>query len=155
MSQNGSARKLLFIGNDFDRLKAEKYTTRRAQFIRLYEECERGSAVKFAPEPPKESTTWAGIGSMNRALLYRLTDDPNHLKEAERWIDGAITWKDWGNAHLVNVDLSAAWILWGLALAYDWLKDDMNPELRDRLREKLIRHSRIMYDYIVENRHES
>lgn len=151
-STSADARQLLFIGSDFDRLKDERYTVRRAQFVRLLEECERGRATRFAAEPPNESTTWAGIGSMNRALLYRLTDDPNDLKEAERWIDGAITWKDWGNAHLVNVDLSAAWILWGLSLAYDWLKDDMDPELRVRLREKLVRHSRIMHDYICENR---
>lgn len=150
-----AARQLLFIGGDFERLKAERYTVRRRQFVRLLEECERGQATPFTPEPPKESTTWAGIGVLNRALLYRLSDEPAHLKEAERWIDGAITWKDWGNAHLVNVDLSAAWIMWGLALAYDWLKDDMNPELRVRLRDKLVRHSRIMYDYICDNRTQS
>lgn len=145
-------RRLLFIGSDFARLKAERYGVRRARLVRLLEECERGSATRFTAEPPQESTTWAGIGCMNRALLYRLTDDPVHLREAERWIDGAVTWKDWGNAHLVNVDLSAAWILWGLALAYDWLKDDMDPTLRVRLRDKLVRHGDIMYDYIRENR---
>lgn len=86
------SRQPLFIGSDFERLKAERYTVRRARLLRLLEECERGRATRFSSDPPHESTTWAGIGIMNRALLYLLTDDPNDLKEAERWIDGAITW---------------------------------------------------------------
>uniref|UniRef100_UPI003568A970 DUF4962 domain-containing protein n=1 Tax=Actinotalea sp. TaxID=1872145 RepID=UPI003568A970 len=154
-SPSTGTRRLLFIGDDLERLKAERFTVRRAQLVRLLEECERGSATRFTPEPPNESTTWAGIGSMNRALLALLTDDEQDLTEAERWIEGAISWEDWGNAHLVNVDLSAAWILWGLSLAYDWLKDDMDPALRVRLREKLTRHGRIMHDYIRDNRGES
>lgn len=145
-------RKLLFIGSDVEALRSERYSARRPQFARLIEECERTRPTRFSVLPPNESTTWAGIGSMNRSLLYLLTNDPNDLLEAERWIDGAITWKDWGNAHLVNVDLSAAWILWGLSLSYDWLKDDMDPALRVRLRDKLTHHSRIMHEYITENR---
>ena len=154
-SPSRDTRALLLLGDDLARLRDERYTVRRAAFVRLLQECERGRATRFTAEPPPESTTWAGIGAMNRALLYLLTEDPNDLAEAERWIDGAITWPDWGNAHLVNVDLSAAWILWGLSLAYDWLQDDLDPGLRDRLRAKLVRHGGIMHQYAVDHRGES
>ena len=78
-------RRLLFIGDQLPQLKAEMYTSRRAAFVRLYQECERGSAVQFKPTPPQESTTWAGIGVMNRALQDR--DPPAARRAVEAHLD--------------------------------------------------------------------
>ncbi len=56
----------------------------------------------------------------------------------------------WGNAHLVDVDLSAAWILFGLSLGYDWLREDLTEDEEKRIREKLILQGDRMYKFKVE-----
>ena len=46
-------------------------------------------------------------------------------------------------------DLDAAWLLFGLGLGYDWLKDRLPPAERHALRDKLYLHGRRLYDYAV------
>ncbi len=67
-----------------------------------------------------------------------------------RWIRCVINYEHWGNAHLVDVDLSAAWILFGLSLGYDWLKDEWNEEERVRIEQKIMLQARRMYQFKIE-----
>lgn len=78
-----------------------------------------------------------GIAIVNLALAYRLGGKRQHLEDAKRFMDTVISYETWGNAHLVNVDLSASWILFGLSLGYDWLKEELDLNEKNRIREKL------------------
>ncbi|MDP3176771.1 MAG: DUF4962 domain-containing protein, partial [Spirochaetaceae bacterium] len=129
-------------------LRAEASGPRAQQFSRLVEECRRASkAARLPAAHPAESVTWVGIGAANQALLWLLTGQRRWLDEARRWIAAAVGWPDWGHLFLVNVDLSAAWLLWGLGLCLDWLGGAIPPEEEEALARELERHARIMRDF--------
>lgn len=140
----------IFINNSIENLRKEVKTTKSDFFKRLYEQCRLYANEQLPEEHPKASTTYMGMGCANLSLAYLLTKQQHYLDEAKRWIFTCVNYPHWGNAHLVDVDLSAAWILFGLGLSYDWLKDDLEVEERTKLREKIILQAEIMYRFKVE-----
>jgi hypothetical protein len=140
-------RKFVFIGDKLPALRSEAATVRRERFDRLHAEYRRLRSKELSVAPPPESVTYVGIHSMNLALLYLLTGSAEYLAEARRWIRAAVGWEDWGYKFLVNVDLSSSWLLWGLGLSFDWLKDELPADEREALRAKLLRQGRLMFDF--------
>lgn len=142
-------RKYLFISHDIELLREEIKTIRRPLFKRLCDMCRLYAGQQLPEEHPAQSTTFMGIASVNLSLAYLLTNQKHYLEEAKRWIFTAVKYPHWGNAHLVDVDLSAAWLLFGLSLSYDWLKDELTIEEKTILRDKLILQADRMYDFKV------
>lgn len=141
--------KYIFIDQDINTLKQEMKSTKSELLERLLEQCDRYFGVELPEEHPKLSTTYMGIAAANLSLAYTLTDNGQLLDEAKRWIFTCVNYPHWGNAHLVDVDLSAAWILFGLGLSYDWLKDTLTEEEREQLRYKIILQANRMYDFKI------
>ncbi|MFI3252462.1 MAG: DUF4962 domain-containing protein [bacterium] len=139
-------RKYVFLDN-LETIKKEMATTRRKQYLRLLDQCDRYFVMYLPEEHPKVSSTYMGIAIVNLGLAYLVSEDERFLEEAKRFMFTVCKYNVWGNAHLVNVDLSASWIMFGLSLGYDWLKDYLNDEEKTLIREKLILQSKIMYDY--------
>lgn len=137
----------LFLERDIESYIKELPGVRKDQFIRLYEQCKLYFEQKLPEVHPPQSTTFMGIATMNLSLMYLLTKQKQYLEEAKRWIFTAVGYEHWGNAHLVDVDLSASWILFGLSLSYDWIKTDFTEDEEKLLREKLILQAERMYDF--------
>lgn len=138
--------KLIFIG-DLEPYRQQILTVRRRQYERLLEQADSYRTMELPVEHPKKSTTYMGIAILNLALAYRLSGEEKYLQEARRFINTVLGYEKWGNAHLVNVDLSASWILFGLSLGYDWLSPALTPEERERILAKIRHHARIIYEY--------
>lgn len=130
--------------NAFDKLEKDKI------WYQLVEQGNRYFDMPVPKEHPKCSTTYMGMAICNLALLYKLSNDKKYLQEAIRFMDGVCGYEAWGNAHLVNVDLSASFILFGLSLGYNWLYEDLTNEQKSRYKEKLAKHGKIMYDFKME-----
>lgn len=142
-------RKYIFIDQDIEELKKDIKGKKAFLFKRLYEQCRLYSVKQLPEEHPKASITYMGIASANLSLAYLLTEQSQYLEEAKRWIFTIVNYPHWGNAHLVDVDLSAAWILFGLGLSYDWLRDVLDEDEKKRLLEKIILQGNRMYDFKV------
>lgn len=140
-----------FLIDSLDKLKEEINGPRKKLFYKLVEQGELYHTMNLSLTPPKESTTYFCQAIMNLSLLYLLTDEERYLNDLERFIKIVCSYPYWGNAHLVNVDLSASWILFGLSISYQWLNDVFSSELRKILLDKLILQSQIMYKYKMEN----
>lgn len=140
---------MLLLG-DLDQLKASLTTTHRAQWRRLYEQCETYRQQVPPAEHPTASITYFGPAAANLALAYRLTGQRHYLDEAWRWISTCIAYPHWGKAKLPDHDLDAGWLLHGLSLAYSWLGDDLEPNRAEQLRAKLELQGRRLYEYAVE-----
>lgn len=138
-------RKLVFIG-DLEPYKADT-EKRKNQLERLYKQADCYHFMELPKVHPKESTTYMGIAIVNLALAYRLGGKRQYLEDARRFMNTVLSYETWGNAHLVNVDLSASWILFGLSLGYNWLKEDLEPDEKKRVQEKISHHAGIIYDY--------
>lgn len=133
-----------------DVLKEDIRAGKKAVFERLVKQCETYFSVELPKSHPPSSTTFMGIAMANLALAYILTDEKRYLYEARRWIMTAVNYPHWGNAHLVDVDLSAAWILFGMGISYDWLKESFTQDERKAVKEKILLQGGRMFAFKVE-----
>ncbi|MEV4411492.1 heparinase II/III family protein [Catellatospora sp. NPDC049609] len=140
---------MLLIADRLDHLREALHTTHRAQWRRLYEQCEWYRLQHPPAEHPTASITYFGPAAANLALAYRLTGQRGYLEEAWRWISTCVAYPHWGKANLPDHDLDAGWLLHGLSLAYSWLRDDLGPERAELLRAKLELQGQRLYDYAV------
>ncbi len=124
-------------------------TTHSSQFERLLRQANSQHCRLPPPVHPSDSITYIGTAVLNLALAHLLTGDSAHLYAARRWIKSAIAYPHWGKERMPDHDLDAAWLLFGLGLGYDWLKDELPPDERDALRDKLLRQARKLYDFAL------
>jgi len=142
----------LLINDQLDALKADLTNTRKEHFVRLIEQCRLYENEVLSVEPPPTSVTYMGMAAANLSLAYLLTEQDHYLAEAKRWIFTAVDYDVWGYGFLVDVDLSASWLLFGLGLSYDWLKDHLSEEERTTFLNKLILQGNKIFDYGEEHR---
>ncbi len=143
-------RDYIFIDQELNQLREELHGCRARFFTRLDDQCRLYRSKELPDQHPAESTTYFGMAIANLSLAYLLTGQKHYYEEARRWIHCVIGYEHWGNAHLVDVDLSAAWILFGLSLGYDWLKEDFEEEERLQIEQKLYLQAERMYRFKVE-----
>lgn len=137
----------LLIHDQLDALKAELKTSRKEHFTRLIEQCRLYEDEVLSTEHPHTSITYMGMAAANLSLAYLLTEQDHYLQEAKRWIFTAVNYDVWGYGFLVDVDLSASWLLYGLGLSYDWLKDHLTETERNKFLNKLILQGNKIFDY--------
>lgn len=137
----------LFIDQDINKLRDEINHSKAAVYQRLLDQCQRYGNESLFAEQPSGSVTFMGIASANLSLMYLLTQQAHHLEEAKRWIFTCVNYPHWGSDKNRDIDLSAAWLLFGLALSYDWLKHDLSKDEQAQLRDKLILQACRMYEH--------
>ena len=142
----------LFIDQKIDNLREEINHSKAAVYKRLYEQCRRYGSEMLSWELPGGSITFMGMASANLSLMYLLTKQPHYLEEAKRWVFTCVNYPDWGSDKNRNIDLSAAWLLFGLGLSYDWLQSAFSKEEQCKLRDKLILQASRMYEHRQMNR---
>lgn len=141
--------KKLILIDDLYNLILESQGKRKFLFDELTQMVESYQKKELPLLPPAASTTYMGMAIFNISLLYQLTKNPKYIEEAKRWMDTVVSYEEWGYSYLVNVDLSASWILFGLSLGYHYLQDVLEPSYKEKVLNKLIKHGTIMYDYRV------
>jgi len=140
----------ILVPRGFDELSSDIKDIRKPMFKRLYEQCNVHRKENLPEEHPMKSITYFGMAAANLSMAYKLTGQKHYLDEAKRWLFRGVSFEHWGRAVKVDVDLSAAWLLFGFGLSYNWLKDDLTPDERASLREKLILQGERMYKYAIE-----
>ncbi|MEM5948281.1 DUF4962 domain-containing protein [Spirochaetia bacterium 38H-sp] len=129
-------------------------TSHRKQYVRLLEHA-RSYLDRCPPEEhPDDSITYIGAAVANMGLAYLLSGDKPLFDAMRKWIACAINYPHWGKHRKPDYDLDAAWLLLGLSLAYDWLKEEFPIEEKEALRDKLILQGRRMFKYVEESRAE-
>ncbi|MEO1286289.1 MAG: DUF4962 domain-containing protein [Chloroflexota bacterium] len=137
----------LFVDQNINTLRADIHHAKAGVYKRLHEQCQRYANEKLFEVQPAGSVTFMGIASANLSLAYLLTQQSQYLEEAKRWVFTCVNYPHWGSDKNRDIDLSAAWILFGLALSYDWLKSDLAEDERQQLRDKLILQASRMYNH--------
>ena len=78
------------------------------------------------------------------ALHYVITGNERSFDRTLEFMKFLLELPHWETSEIDN-GMSAANIMIGAALAYDWLYHDLDPEFRERYRKKLWEHARRMY----------
>jgi len=141
----------LLINDQLFNLQAEKTGVRKTQLTRLLEQCTINKGQKLSEEHPPTSITYMGMAAANLSFAYLLTKQDHYLEEAKRWLFTACSYESWGYGFLVDVDLSASWLLFGFGLAYNWIGDALTSSEKAMLLDKLILQGNKMYTYGQEN----
>ena len=141
----------LLINDQLEAFKAQLDTTHKEHLTRLIEQCRLYENEPLSKEHPTTSITYMGMAAANLSLAYLLTEQEHYLIEAKRWIFTAVEYDVWGYGFLVDVDLSASWLLFGLGLSYDWLKGHLSELERKQFLNKLILQGNKIFDYGQEN----
>ena len=79
------------------------------------------------------------------ALHYVLTGDKQSFERTVAFMKFLLELDHWETGSELDSGMSAANIMVGAALAFDWLHDDLEPEFREAFRRKLLYHARAMY----------
>jgi len=140
----------ILIPQGFEKLRDDIKDVRKPMFKRLYEQCNVYKKETLPEEHPMKSITYFGMAAANLSMAFKLTGQKHYLEEAKRWIFRGVSFEHWGRAVKVDVDLSAAWLLFGYGLSYNWIKDDLTSEERISFRDKLILQGERMYKHAIE-----
>ncbi len=126
-------------------------TSHKPQYQRLLRQARSHLDQLPPPEHPSDSITYIGTAALNLGLAFLLSEDRAYLECARRWMQTAIAYPHWGKERMPDHDLDAAWLLFGLGLAYDWLKDSLPQPERESLRDKLAWQGQRLYEYALES----
>lgn len=85
---------------------------------------------------------------VNFTFYYLLTNDIAALNNVERMLTVFCKTTKWAD----NNDLGAAHSIFALSVAYDWLYDELSPELKASLREAISFHASIFYDLLIKHK---
>ncbi len=141
---------LLLKRHSLDEWRRIAGSTHLSQYQRLLNQAGSHHDTQPPIEHPSDSITYIGTAVLNLALAHLLSRQEMYLECARRWIKRAISYPHWGKERMPDHDLDAAWLLFGLGLGYDWLKEDLPPEERDALRDKLILQGQKLYEFALE-----
>ena len=124
-------------------------TSHQARFARLLDQADSYADYLPPPEHPSDSITYIGMAVANLGLAYLLSENTKYLDIARDWIKVGIGYPSWGKERMPDHDLDAAWLLFGLSLGYDWLKEDLPDDERQALHDKLYLQGQRLYDFAV------
>ncbi len=140
-------------------LSAARLESLRAYYLsppaKLYhDQITRLLPLCVVPADRMTSHAWgmeAGVQRMPTvALHYLLTGDKAsfaHCQEYLHWLDGLGDWTTDGEGAKdeVNSDTAASFTMFGAALMWDWLYNDLEPAFREKFRRDLWFHARALY----------
>ncbi|MDI1240489.1 MAG: DUF4962 domain-containing protein [bacterium] len=110
----------------------------------------RALTVEPAPAPAQERRVQneVGLGIAEAAFAYKMTGDRKYFDAAMKYIDAGISYEVWGYTYnKPDVDLAAGHLLYGMGWGYDLLYNDLTPDQRTRIRNKLVRQARLLHDF--------
>lgn len=100
------------------------------------------SAATTPPSNPRSENEVRPIGDRLPRIAFAclITRQPQYLAGARKWIHAVLGYPMWAT----DIDLGASHVTFGMALAYDWLHDDLSPEERRQMETALLKHGRLL-----------
>lgn len=131
--------RMFFTAEDIPTMRRRLQDERVQAFYRL-----AGPITRTPPAfVPGRRNGGAFRGLTSYALSQVLEPSPEKLAGLIEWLETATTYDHCG------VDLDAEYFMEGVALSYDWLRDELPEDLRARLRDTIRRQASVLYEASV------
>jgi len=102
------------------------------------------------PAPPAEerrAQNDVALAIAEAAFAYKIEGDAKYLNLAKQYMDAAVSYDVWGYSfNKPNTDLAAGHLLYGMAMAYDLLYNDLTTAERAKYRDKIARQGHLLYE---------
>jgi hypothetical protein len=143
----------LFLNPDrLATLRASIQTTHAKLWAAVLKDANGFAAAKppHYPSPPPENDEqlWqreVGNKLPFLALAYLLTGSQRYLDAAVTWSLASCSYPTWGTGNRDGIDLSVGHQLFGLALVYDWLYDQLPASARSTIHNTLLTRGNVMF----------
>lgn len=140
--------RLFFTAGDLPALRARALTTHESIWapIRAFADKQLGTRPPAA-SPPDEGLRFyrnSGNGLVALAFVCAITAEDPYCDLAKTYLLTYAGWEQWGERN--QRDLSLAHMLYGSALAYDWLYNRLSPDEQAVVRESLAKWAQRMYE---------
>lgn len=131
----GKHPRLMFSAAEIDSLRARVDNPMAQRYYRI------PTALQRSPRAyrPGKRNGWPFQNLGRDAFGYLLAPEPRKLGAILRALEVAVTYGD------VGVSLDAAYFLEGISLTYDWLYNEIPPQLRARVRDTIAEKTRKLY----------
>src|SRR6266480_28389 len=141
--------RVFFTNAELDDLRKRAHSSESALWARALAAVR---AVRIAPPPPpaeaRRAQNEVGLGIAEAAFAYRIEGDRKYLDAARSYMDAAVSYQVWGYSfNKPNVDLAAGHLLYGMAVGYDLLFADLTAPERQRYRDTIATHARLLFEY--------
>lgn len=149
-SRRGSRPRLYFDAARREELRAAAATTHAAVWKLIRQQADSIAAAKppaYQESGDQEQLWQREVG--NRlpflALAYVITGEAKFLAGAREWSLASCGYPHWGAGRFDGTDLAAGHQLFGLAMVYDWLYAELDPEAKSTILDTLLARGGVMY----------
>lgn len=87
-----------------------------------------------------------GTAMITLAMAWHMTGDGKYLDAAKKWALATCAYPSWGTGWAANIDCMTGHNLFGLAVTYDWLYHDLDPQTLVTIRQTLIQRASYHFD---------
>jgi hypothetical protein len=147
--------RLYLTAEDFlalrQKVAAEPYAGLLAEILAVAESGVRNGPPAYQGDGDPEQLWQRPVGNMmpHLCLSYRLTGDARFLAAAKDFMLASAAYPTWGLGTIDGTDLATGHQLYGMALCYDWLYDDLDAGTRQTVRDCLLRRGQFMFEQLL------
>lgn len=137
--------RIFFNAEKRDALRKKMADPRLASDWNRFLDLAKKFAAQKPPEnPPNTEDPFRDFGNRLPILsfAYLMTGEAEFLSAAREWMKALIRYPSWAG----DKDLGAGHVCFGMALAYDWLYQDLTVAEREAIQASLLQHGRILLE---------
>jgi Domain of unknown function (DUF4962)/Heparinase II/III-like protein len=143
--------RVYFTSKELDALRTEAHGAQRAWWTLQLQHLR---ALQGPPPPPpaekRRAQNDVAFAIAEAAFAYKMEGDPKYLAAAKLYMDAAVSYDVWGYSFSKpNVDLAAGHLLYGMAVGYDLLYNDLTPAERERYRNKIAHQGHLLFEFFA------
>jgi len=132
-------------------IAGEPYSTLLSEILDVADRGVRDGPPAYQPDGDEEQLWQRPVGNMmpHLCLAYLLTGDNQYLQTAEDFMLASASYPTWGLGSIDGRDLATGHQLYGMALCYDWLFDDLDAGTRQTVENCLLSRGQFLFDQLL------
>lgn len=132
-------------------ITTEPYASMLQEVLDIADRGVRDGPPAYQPDGDEEQLWQRPVGNRmpHLCLAYLLTGDNQYLQSAEDFMLASAAYPTWGLGSIDGRDLATGHQLFGMALCYDWLYDDLGAQTLQTMRDCLLSRGQFMFDELL------
>ena len=134
-----------------EKINSQPYAEMLGKLKVVADKAVESGAPAYRPGSGYDEQLWqreVGNAIPELAMMYCLTGIPKYLNSARDYMLTSASYPTWGIGDIDNADLATGHQLFGIALGYDWLYNDLDKASLDSIRNCLLKRGSRSYELL-------